>query len=50
MTEQPSMWARMQDAYSMLWKMIIRPPRDVYSLEELGPAKFRLGLKVNTFP
>mmetsp|Transcript_24515 Transcript_24515/g.39288 ORF Transcript_24515/g.39288 Transcript_24515/m.39288 type:complete len:539 (-) Transcript_24515:141-1757(-) len=46
MTEQPSMWARMQDAYSMLWKMIIRPPRDVYSLEELGPAKFRLGKRV----
>lgn len=37
---------RISDAYSMLWKMIIRPPRDVYSLEELGPAKFRLGKKV----
>mmetsp|Transcript_142407 Transcript_142407/g.262469 ORF Transcript_142407/g.262469 Transcript_142407/m.262469 type:complete len:520 (-) Transcript_142407:193-1752(-) len=37
---------RVSDAYSMLWKMIIRPPRDVYSLEELGPAKFRLGKRV----
>jgi len=37
---------RITDAYSMLWKMIIRPPRDVYSLEELGPAKFRLGKRV----
>jgi pimeloyl-ACP methyl ester carboxylesterase len=36
----------MQDAYSMLWKMIIRPPRDIYALEELGPAKFRLGKRV----
>eukprot|EP00416_Gambierdiscus_australes_P001372 CAMPEP_0171141852 /NCGR_PEP_ID=MMETSP0766_2-20121228/141344_1 /TAXON_ID=439317 /ORGANISM="Gambierdiscus australes, Strain CAWD 149" /LENGTH=490 /DNA_ID=CAMNT_0011605603 /DNA_START=68 /DNA_END=1541 /DNA_ORIENTATION=- len=30
----------------MLWKMVIRPPRDVYSMEELGPAKFRLGRRV----
>lgn len=37
---------RITDAYSMLWKMIIRPPRDVYSLEELGPSKFRLGKRV----
>merc|ERR1740117_1874671 len=37
---------RISEAYSMLWKMIIRPPRDLYSLEELGPAKFRLGRRV----
>lgn len=41
-----SLFGRITDAYSMLWKMIIRPPRDVYSLEELGPAKFRLGKRV----
>jgi len=29
-----------------LWKMVIRPPRDLYSLEELGPVKFRLGKRV----
>jgi len=32
------------ESYSMLWKMIIRPPRDVYSVEELGPQKFRIGM------
>jgi len=46
-TEAPGtfMW-RIGDTYNMLWKMIIRPPRDVYSLEELGPNKFRLGKRV----
>eukprot|EP00419_Tripos_fusus_P068738 CAMPEP_0172894204 /NCGR_PEP_ID=MMETSP1075-20121228/150338_1 /TAXON_ID=2916 /ORGANISM="Ceratium fusus, Strain PA161109" /LENGTH=542 /DNA_ID=CAMNT_0013749189 /DNA_START=1 /DNA_END=1626 /DNA_ORIENTATION=- len=37
---------RLGDSYNMLWKMVIRPPRDLYSLEELGPAKFRLGKRV----
>eukprot|EP00419_Tripos_fusus_P067391 CAMPEP_0172921124 /NCGR_PEP_ID=MMETSP1075-20121228/205305_1 /TAXON_ID=2916 /ORGANISM="Ceratium fusus, Strain PA161109" /LENGTH=503 /DNA_ID=CAMNT_0013781243 /DNA_START=47 /DNA_END=1556 /DNA_ORIENTATION=+ len=30
----------------MLWKIVIRPPRDLYSPEELGPVKFRLGKRV----
>uniref|UniRef100_A0A7S1MDD3 Serine aminopeptidase S33 domain-containing protein n=1 Tax=Alexandrium catenella TaxID=2925 RepID=A0A7S1MDD3_ALECA len=37
---------RISDTYNMLWKMVIRPPRDLYSPEELGPAKFRLGKRV----
>mmetsp|Transcript_81081 Transcript_81081/g.173362 ORF Transcript_81081/g.173362 Transcript_81081/m.173362 type:complete len:544 (+) Transcript_81081:204-1835(+) len=37
---------RLADTYNMLWKMVIRPPRDMYSPEELGPAKFRLGKRV----
>jgi len=37
---------RVGDTYNMLWKMVIRPPRDLYSPEELGPAKFRLGKRV----
>lgn len=44
--QQSSWFGRVTDAYNMLWKMIIRPPRDVYSLEELGPAKFRLGKRI----
>lgn len=39
------MW-RITDVYDMLWKMVIRPPRDMYGLEELGPEKFRLGKKI----
>lgn len=39
------MW-RIRDVYDMLWKMVIRPPRDMYALEELGPEKFRLGKKI----
>lgn len=39
------MW-RIGDVYDMLWKMVIRPPRDMYALEELGPEKFRLGKKI----
>lgn len=30
----------------MLWKMVIRPPRDLYAPEELGPDKFRLGKRI----
>lgn len=42
-----STWfARIGETYNMLWKMVIRPPRDLYSPEELGPAKFRLGKRV----
>lgn len=42
-----SSWlGRISDTYNMLWKMVIRPPRDLYSPEELGPAKFRLGKRV----
>jgi len=38
------MWP--SDFYNTLWKIIIRPPRDVYALEELGPAKFVLGQRL----
>jgi len=43
----PASWlGRMSDTYNMLWRMVIRPPRDLYAPEELGPAKFRLGKRV----
>mmetsp|Transcript_128489 Transcript_128489/g.363642 ORF Transcript_128489/g.363642 Transcript_128489/m.363642 type:complete len:486 (-) Transcript_128489:97-1554(-) len=43
----PASWlGRVSDTYNMLWKMVIRPPRDLYSPEELGPSKFRLGKRV----
>mmetsp|Transcript_22959 Transcript_22959/g.53713 ORF Transcript_22959/g.53713 Transcript_22959/m.53713 type:complete len:492 (-) Transcript_22959:61-1536(-) len=38
--------SRIKDTYSTLWKMAIRPPRDVYALDELGPTRFRLGKRV----
>jgi len=41
-TPNGSWMGRVNDTYSMLWKMIIRPPRDEYTLEDLGPAKFRI--------
>eukprot|EP00928_Gymnodinium_smaydae_P022317 TRINITY_DN18792_c0_g1_i1.p1 TRINITY_DN18792_c0_g1~~TRINITY_DN18792_c0_g1_i1.p1 ORF type:complete len:504 (-),score=89.96 TRINITY_DN18792_c0_g1_i1:138-1649(-) len=37
---------RVSDTYNLLWKMVIRPPRDVYDMEELGPQKFRMGRRV----
>lgn len=43
---QASWLGRVGDTYNMLWKMVIRPPRDLYSPEELGPSKFRLGKRV----
>jgi len=42
----PSWLGRLTDTYNMLWKIVIRPPRDLYSPEELGPVKFRLGKRV----
>lgn len=44
-TSSSWLW-RFSDVYDMLWKMVIRPPRDLYSPEELGPDKFRLGKRV----
>ena len=32
--------------YEDLWKSIIRPPRDTYSIEDLGPAKFEIRHKL----
>jgi len=40
---QASWLGRIGETYNMLWKMVIRPPRDLYSPDELGPLKFRLG-------
>lgn len=48
MADQPAAttWlGHVGDLYSMLWKMVIRPPRDVYEPEDLGPAKFRVGMQ-----
>lgn len=45
MTSSSWLW-RFRDVYDMLWKMVIRPPRDLYTEDELGPDKFRLGKKV----
>eukprot|EP00929_Paragymnodinium_shiwhaense_P117324 TRINITY_DN8778_c0_g5_i1.p1 TRINITY_DN8778_c0_g5~~TRINITY_DN8778_c0_g5_i1.p1 ORF type:complete len:500 (+),score=88.43 TRINITY_DN8778_c0_g5_i1:148-1647(+) len=42
----PSWMGKVNDTYNMLWKMVIRPPRDLYTPDELGPAKFRLGRTV----
>lgn len=42
----PAWLGRITDTYDMLWKMVIRPPRDLYDTEELGPSKFRLGKRV----
>jgi len=44
--EGPSWMGRLTESYSVLWKMVIRPPRDVYPLDELGPAKFRIGNQI----
>eukprot|EP00434_Breviolum_minutum_P015621 symbB.v1.2.013760.t2/scaffold982.1/size146904/2 len=44
-TSSSWLW-RFRDVYDMLWKMVIRPPRDLYTEDELGPDKFRLGKKV----
>ncbi|CAJ1453529.1 unnamed protein product [Effrenium voratum] len=41
-------WSSLLEAYDMLWKMIIRPPRSQYKLSELGPPKFRIGSQVYT--
>lgn len=47
MGDQGTSWlGRLGDTYNMLWKIVIRPPRDLYSPEELGPVKFRLGKRV----
>lgn len=43
---QPAWIGRITETYNMLWKMVIRPPRDMYSPDELGPSKFRLGKRV----
>ena len=32
-------------SYEELWKAIIRPYRDEYTLRDLGPSKFRLNQK-----
>jgi len=29
-----------------LWKAIIRPPKDDYSIDDLGPKDFRIGDKI----
>jgi len=47
MGDQGASWlGKVGDTYNMLWKIVIRPPRDLYSPEELGPVKFRLGKRV----
>lgn len=38
-----SWFGHISESYSVLWKMIIRPPRDRYHIEELGPVRFRIG-------
>lgn len=34
------------DTYSVLWKLIIRPPRARYNMADLGPQRFRIGSTV----
>eukprot|EP00747_Dinoflagellata_sp_TGD_P083791 gnl/TRDRNA2_/TRDRNA2_162259_c0_seq1.p1 gnl/TRDRNA2_/TRDRNA2_162259_c0~~gnl/TRDRNA2_/TRDRNA2_162259_c0_seq1.p1 ORF type:complete len:538 (-),score=78.72 gnl/TRDRNA2_/TRDRNA2_162259_c0_seq1:59-1672(-) len=41
-----SWYARVTQTYNMLWQMIIRPPRDLYAQEDLGPRRFRIGKRV----
>eukprot|EP00923_Selenidium_pygospionis_P037775 GHVN01066134.1.p1 GENE.GHVN01066134.1~~GHVN01066134.1.p1 ORF type:complete len:434 (+),score=51.25 GHVN01066134.1:1514-2815(+) len=31
--------------YQELWKAIIRPPRDLYAMEQLGPARFMVNMR-----
>jgi len=39
-----SSWlGRVGETYNMLWKMVIRPPRDLYTVDEMGPSRFGLG-------
>lgn len=46
MSEDGSWFGSIGDTYNMLWKIVIRPPRDLYGAEELGPQKFRLGKRI----
>eukprot|EP00930_Biecheleria_cincta_P034252 TRINITY_DN23683_c0_g1_i1.p1 TRINITY_DN23683_c0_g1~~TRINITY_DN23683_c0_g1_i1.p1 ORF type:complete len:596 (+),score=111.70 TRINITY_DN23683_c0_g1_i1:88-1875(+) len=37
-------WSNLlSESYDVLWKMIIRPPRSQYKIEDLGPTRFRIG-------
>lgn len=37
-------WSNLlSESYDVLWKMIIRPPRSQYKIEDLGPVRFRIG-------
>lgn len=38
-----SWFGKISETYAGLWKLIIRPPRDKYHVEELGPQRFRIG-------
>eukprot|EP01017_Pseudomicrothorax_dubius_P022708 TRINITY_DN24542_c0_g1_i2.p1 TRINITY_DN24542_c0_g1~~TRINITY_DN24542_c0_g1_i2.p1 ORF type:complete len:355 (+),score=69.68 TRINITY_DN24542_c0_g1_i2:132-1196(+) len=40
--KMPSFLTRIGAAYDSLWKAFIRPPRDLYTQEELGPVTFRI--------
>lgn len=40
-----SWFSKISDTYAGLWKLIIRPPRDKYDIDELGPQRFRIGQK-----
>lgn len=45
--ESSASWmSRVSDTYNLLWRMVIRPPRDLYTAEELGPSRFRLGKRI----
>lgn len=37
-----SFLSRLEEQYSELWRAIIRPPRDIYELKELGPNVFSI--------
>ena len=36
------MFKKLKNGYEELWKAIIRPPRDEYSLNDLGPNLFSI--------
>jgi len=38
-----SIFGKINDQYAELWKAIIRPPRDVYDVKDLGPPVFSMG-------
>jgi pimeloyl-ACP methyl ester carboxylesterase len=38
----PTIFSSIQSQYDELWKAIIRPPRDIYQLSDLGPKEFML--------
>ena len=46
MLKNPAIEENVKISYETLWKAIIRPPRDEYFTDELGPNSFKLLSKI----